>query len=393
MLDDDEDSDDHIDHLFHPCLDYNVKVCLKMNLLVIGKMQYLLTDHKELKQTKLPDVNIKYMYLIDKLCKLMESCDPGVFTKKCAGIMTSDTHNIPLFSDKVLKDFGEYHNVSIMLRYLMCYFTWCDLSVIQQLLETCGYPDGVRLLNNFKHHIIRSFTRYPIPNPHSLMMPSYPSPYSVMSTWYEPEHSPLSLRHIEVVKSMITKICEVTPQFLAMTVDCQVFHWLIPKSIVPLVVRKAQENYSYLHNYGIKDMSISSPSESVFASDNVTLSLFSSDPKVDADVEKVNSDVDKVDSDVDKVDSGVDKVDSDVDKVDSGVDKVDSDIDKVDSDVDKVDLDVDKVDSDVDKVDSDVDKLDPHADKASSDGKNVSGVSYSSLVASLCVDKKDHKEQ
>ena len=151
ILDDDEDGDDHIDHLLHPCLDHYVKSCLKMNISVKGKMQYLLTDYKEPEQTKLSDMNIKYLNLIDELCKLMESCDPGVFTDKCAGLMARDIHNIPLFSDKVLKDFGEYHNVSIMLRYLMCYFTWRDLSVVQQLLETCGYPDGVRLLNNFKH--------------------------------------------------------------------------------------------------------------------------------------------------------------------------------------------------------------------------------------------------
>ena len=298
MLGDDEDGDDHINHLFHPCLDHYVKSCLKLNL---GKMQYLLTDHKKLKETKLPDVNIKYMYLIDELCKLMESCDPGVFTNKCASLMASDIHNIPLFSDKVLKDFGEYHNISIMLRYLMCYFSWCDLSVVQRLLETCGYPDGVRLLNNFKHHIIRSFTMYPIPNPYSLMMPSDPSPYTVMATQYELEHSPLSLRHIDIVKSLITEICEITPQFLAMTVDYQVFYWLIPKSVVPLVVKKAQENHSSLHKYCIKDMFIFPTPGSLFTSNIKTFSLFSTDPKVDPDVDKLDSCIDKASSDGKKV--------------------------------------------------------------------------------------------
>ena len=123
MLDEDEDSNDHINHSFHPCVEHYVKSCLKMNISVKGKMWHVLIDHKELKETKLANVNIQYLYLIDELCKLMESCDPRVFTDKCTSLMASDIHSIPLFSDKALKDFSEYHNVSIMLRYLMCYFT------------------------------------------------------------------------------------------------------------------------------------------------------------------------------------------------------------------------------------------------------------------------------
>ena len=343
MLDEDKDGDDHIDHPFHPCVDHYVKSCLKMNLSVKGKMHHLLTDHKELKETKLPDVNIQYLYLIDELCKLMESCDPRVFTDKCASLMASDIHNIPLFSDKVLNYFGQYHNVSIMLRYLMCYFTWCDFSAIQKLLEICGYSDGVGLLENYKLQIeyARPFTEYPIPSPHSLIIPSDASQYTVMATRYELKHTPLSLRHIEIIKSPITECCEITPigcQFLAIkAVDYQIFHWLIPKSVTPLIVRKAQENCSYLHKHGIKDIYIFPSFESFFTYDK-KFSLFSADPVVD-----------KVDPDVDKADPNVDQVGPHVDQVDLHVDKADQHVDKVDAYVDKVDLIADKVDSGVDK--------------------------------------------
>ena len=327
MLDEDEDDDYHVDNSFRPCLDHYVKSCLKINCSVKGKMQHLLTDHKELKETKLPDMNIQYLYLIDSLCKLMESCDPRVFIDKCADLMVSNIHNIPLFSnDEVLKDFGEYHNASIMLRYLMCYFTWCDLSVIQELLETCGYPDGMRLLKNFKHQIdyARPLTEYSIPNSHSLMIPSDGSPYTVMFTQYELEHSSLSLRHIEVVKSLITESCEITPiccSFLAKAIDYQFFHWLIPKSVAPLVIRKAQENCSYLHKRGLKKMSIFPTSECFFTNDNKKFLLFYGD-----------LDVDKVDLDVDKADPHANKADPHVDKVDTHVDTVKADGTKVRTD-------------------------------------------------------------
>ena len=350
MLNEDENGDDHIDHSFHPCLDCYVKSCLKMRISVKGKVQHLLTDHKELKKTKLPDANIQYLHLIDELCKLMESCHcaPRVFIDKCTSLMASDMHNIPLFSDKILKDFGEYHNISIMLRYLMCFFTWCDLSVIQELLKSCGYLDGVKLLENFKHQIIKPFTEYPVPNPHSLMIPSDTSPYTLMATLYEPKHSSLSLRHIEIIKTLITRSCEITSiccQFLAKNVD-QIFYWLIPKSVVPLIVRKAQEKCTYLHKYGIKSMSIFPASESFFADNNKRFLIFSAEPGID----EVDLDVDKIGLNVNKVDPDIDKVDSDIDKVDSHVDKVGPDVDKVDPDVDKVDLHVDKVDPLVKKV-------------------------------------------
>ena len=316
MLDEDEDDDDHIDNSFHPCLDHYIKNCLKMNFSVKDKMQHLLTDHEELKETKLQDINIQYLHFIDDLCKLMESCDPGVFIDKCASLMASDILNIPLFDDDVLKDFGEYHNVSIMLQYLMCYFTWCDLSVIQELLETCGYPDGVRLLKTFKHQIDYTgpFTEYPIPNPQSLMLPSDASPYTVMSTQYELEHYSLSFRHIEIVKSLITKSCEITPiccYFLAKAINYQFFHWLIPKSVAPLVIRKAQENCSYLRKQGLKNMSIFPTSESFFTNDNKKFLLCYGD----LDVDKVDLDVDKADPHADQVDPHVDKVKADDTKV------------------------------------------------------------------------------
>ena len=351
ILDEDEDDDDHTEHSFHPCLDHCVNSCLKMNLSVRGKMQCLLTDNKELKETNLPDMNIQYLYLIDDLCKLMESCDPGVFTDKCANLMASDIHNITLFGDdKCVKDFGEYHSVSIMLRYLMCYFTWCDLSVIQELLETCGYPDGVRLLKKFKHQIdsTRLFTEYLIPNSHSLMIPSDSSPYTVMLTQHKLEHTLLSLEHIKEIKSVIIESCEITPiccYFLAKAIDYHFFHWLIPKSVAPLVVRKAQENCSYLHKHGIKDISIFPTSETFFAYNNNKFSLFYADP-----------DVDKVDLNVDKVVPGVDKVYPDVDITNSHVDKVNTRVDKVDTHVDEVPC-VDEVDTHVDIVNADDEKV------------------------------------
>ena len=258
--DDDDNDDDGQDYSsFHPSLGQYVKGCLKINLSV--KIQPILPDYKEPKKAELLDVNIHYLYLIDDLCKLIESCDPGVFIDKCASLMASYNFNITLYSDEVLKEFGEYHNVPVMLRHLMCYCTWCDLSVVLKLLEICDCLDGVRLLQNFKRMIdfTKPIMEYPISNPDSLMIPSESSPYTVMVTKYELVNSPLSLKHIEVIKSLITEKCEITfisCQFLATTNNSQVFHWLIPKSVAPLIVNKFQEHSNYMHKSGIKELCI-----------------------------------------------------------------------------------------------------------------------------------------
>ena len=208
------------------------------------------------KESKSPDINIQYLCLIDDLCKITESCDPGVFIDKCATLMASYIHNIPLFSDETLKDFREYHNVSVMLRYLMCYFTWCDLSIVLKLLEICDYPDGVRLLQNFKHQIdyTKPITEYPIFNPDSLMISSESSPHTVMTIHYELEHSPLSLKHIEVLKSLVTENCIITfmsCQFLSMSNNnLEAFHWLVPNSMV--LLSKIVRSFNYLCNNGVK---------------------------------------------------------------------------------------------------------------------------------------------
>ena len=160
----------------------------------------------------------------------MESCDPVVFTDKCASLMASDSHNIALFSDELLKHFSKYDNVSVILRYLMCYFTWYNLSVLQKLLEICDLPDCLELLEEFKQQIefTKPITEHPICNLNPLIILSDTSPFTVMATQCEANYSPLSFKHVKAIKSLITKTCKITSiscQFL--TNDLQVFYWLI----------------------------------------------------------------------------------------------------------------------------------------------------------------------
>ena len=253
-------SDDQADHSFsHFFLDYYINICLKMNVSVKKQVQPLLLMQNIL---LVADYNTKilinrYLYLVDNLCKLMESCDPGVFLDKCSNLMASDAHNIPLFSSDFLKEIDDYCDVSVMLRYLMCYFTWCDLSTVVELLKTCNYPGGVEMLQKFNDWVkVTEPANYHVFIPESLMIPSGSSTYTVMVILTEMITIPWNIERIKLKLYRICKITLIACQFLGMDYDSKVLYWLIPKSVASLILSKAQENWEDLYIYGIRKLSI-----------------------------------------------------------------------------------------------------------------------------------------
>ena len=238
--------------------------CLNMNLSTGSMKQQFLTlpDSKELKDVrefKPSNVNIHYLYVIDTLYKLLESYDPSKFVDKCGSLMASDFHNITLFSSKFLQQLSQCSNMLIILRTLMCYSTWCDFSVVKNILEICECSEGLRILEEFESQINFTLpvTYFPVSVPNSFMMPSETSDFAVMTTPCIQEHSLLSLDHIRVVKSLITKISDVNDngcQFLAKIDNPLILFWLVPKSLVPLIDTKVQENYDDLNEAGITEV-------------------------------------------------------------------------------------------------------------------------------------------
>ena len=205
------------------------------------------------------NVDVQYLYLMDTLCKLLESHDPRVFIDKCASLMASDTHNITLFSKRFIKQLSEQNNTAIILKNLFCYSSWCDHLVIKKLLEICDFSEGQRLLEQFESQIdfTLPITHFPISVPSSHMIPSESSDYTVMTTQCVQEHSLLSLEHIRVVKSLITGITDMNDtccQFLAKRDNPVMLFWLIPRITVSLISTKMQEKYNHLHESGITEI-------------------------------------------------------------------------------------------------------------------------------------------
>ena len=73
--------------------------------------------------------------------------------------------------------------------------------MVLKLFEIYDHPDGVKLLQKFRHMIdfTKPITEYPVHNSDSFIIPSENSPHTVMVTKYEPVNCPLSLKHIEMM--------------------------------------------------------------------------------------------------------------------------------------------------------------------------------------------------
>lgn len=234
---------------------------LNMNLSTGSRKQQFLTlpDSKELKdsrQFKPTNVNIQYLYLMDTMYKLLESHDTSVFIDKCAGLMASDTHKIALFSKEFLQQLNECGDMFIILKFLVCYSTWCDYSVVKRLLEICKCSVGLELLKQFESQInfTLPITHFPISVPSSLMIPSDSSDFTIMTTQCVQEYTLLSLKHIKNVKSLISKVCDVNDiccQLMAKKDNPVILFWLVPKSLVSLIGTKVQECYDDLRTSGI----------------------------------------------------------------------------------------------------------------------------------------------
>ena len=237
---------------------------LNMNLSTGSMKQQFLTlpDSEELKAVrdfKPSNVNIQYLYIIDTLYKLLESCDPSMFIDKCAGLMASDIHNITFFSSKFVQQLSQCGNMLIIIKTLMCYSTWCDYSVVKKLLEMCECSEGLRLLEQFESQInfTLPITCFPISVPSSFMIPSEIGDFAVMTTQCVQEHSLLSLEHIKVVKSLVTKISGINDigcQLLAKKDNPLILVWLVPRSVVSLIGTKVQESYDDLQEIGIAEV-------------------------------------------------------------------------------------------------------------------------------------------
>ena len=206
--------------------------------------------------TKLtPNVHCLYLQLLDSLSKLLGSCDPKVLIEKCINLMASDVHKISLFSTEFLEDLSECGTTIEMIRNLLVYSSWCDLSLVDKLVEICDCSKGSELLETFRNQFTFVKTRedYTCPTPCYLMAPSRSSTYTVMATRCT------SIQSINTIKLLITVQFEITDLsclLLAEIDDPVILYWLIPNTVVYLITTKVHQISQHLLQNGISEVAV-----------------------------------------------------------------------------------------------------------------------------------------
>ena len=93
-------------------------------------------------------VYTEFLYLIDKVRKLLQSCDPEVLMETCRNLMASDVHKINLFSDEYVEKLSRYTSVQSLVWELTSYSTWSDHSVLR-MLAGCS-EKATKVLDGFE---------------------------------------------------------------------------------------------------------------------------------------------------------------------------------------------------------------------------------------------------
>ena len=213
-------------------------------------------------EPKTSNICIHYLYCMDILCKILESHNVTSVVEMCSTFMASTIHNITLFSSKYLKEISECSCTNEVVKLLLCaYSTWCDYSIAEQLIKLCGTPEYEKLLERFRNTISTTEKngRLSYPTPSHLMVPSESSSFTVMATRYINDPTLHLTQQINLVKSLIKAYCEITDfafLFLAKINEPSILYWLIPKSVVSIIITKAHENSQLLKDGGILEVAV-----------------------------------------------------------------------------------------------------------------------------------------
>ena len=207
---------------------------------------------------------LSFMDFIDQLCETLESNVPGamvIFKRKCSELMASTSCRIKLFPPAYLKILCQCTNITILLRVLSPYLTWCSHSILSALVESCNNVKVLELLNNFNANIndTQPLSSCAIPTPSYVMTPDDNSSYTILTTKVSTNSLSMTLKDISEVKYVMAdkfKITEHSFQFLAMNKDLVIFYWMILKAIVPIICAQMQQYQEYFKEKGWTEICI-----------------------------------------------------------------------------------------------------------------------------------------
>jgi len=205
-------------------------------------------------------VYTEFLYLIDKVRELLQSCDPEVLMETCRNLMASNVHKINLFSDEYVEKLSRYTSVQSLVWELTASSTWSDHSVLRMLANSC--EEATKLLDDFDSRldpmqplITYDVPSYLIPN----MVPSEKSAYTLLAVRLDEGHSQSYLQFVYKAQSLLMDKCDLTQhcfQLLAVKHNPTVIYWTIPKCVSSLISPRESYSSEDLFEKGILELSV-----------------------------------------------------------------------------------------------------------------------------------------
>ena len=186
-----------------------------------------------------------------------QHCNAQNIFEKCSSLLASDQHNIPLFSEALLKKFSIELNTAAVIQILGPYFTWTGYSLLSEIVVATHNTKAAMLLSQFefKTDYSRPLKSYPIAKPAFEMCPKQYSTHTVLAVQLHCELQHLSLYDVLDIQNFIVKKCELTPHALQLLSVIQgssvILYWMICRSVVPLVSSNFFQRLDDFHKKGI----------------------------------------------------------------------------------------------------------------------------------------------
>ena len=203
-------------------------------------------------------VHIAFLFLIDQVSELLQSCDVKKLVEKCGSIMASDQQNIKLFPDDQINRLNECSNTLSLLWSLNFFLTWSNHSILRMLLIE-SFSEVLQLLDEFDSRLDpkQSAASYPIPYFSSDMIPDDTSTHTILAISCDRELYESTLQYVYDVQSLIIDKCGITQhclQLLAVRSGPTMIYWTIPKCVIEIISSQVPEHSELLYSKGVLEV-------------------------------------------------------------------------------------------------------------------------------------------
>jgi len=174
----------------------------------------------------------------------------------CSGLMASDVHHIPLFSDDFLCALKNSKSCFLLKQLLLPHMTWLDHSILRQLVLASNSGEAKNMLKSFDSDVQYncSISSYHFPHPSQLIIPLDDSEYTLVAAKCKFNFEKETLKTIVDLRTHLITNLEITDhafQVIAIHIKHGTVYWMIPKRLRSLIEQKINKIQYELWKSGI----------------------------------------------------------------------------------------------------------------------------------------------